>query len=83
MELANNSWRRALFIVIFGGLHIEMVVLKILGDLLEDSGWTAALVHAGVATSGTADSFLKVCHVTRTRRTLQITKLQQPPFICL
>lgn len=59
--------------VMFGGLHIEMCVLKILGDLLEDSGWTGALVHAGVATSGTADAFLKASHVTRTRRAHQIT----------
>ncbi len=36
-------------------LHIEMMALKMLGDLLEDSGWTGALTQAGVATSGTAD----------------------------
>ncbi len=52
----------------FGGLHVEMAALKTLGDLLEGSGWTGALVQAGVATSGTADSFLKASHVTRTRR---------------
>ena len=42
------SWPTTLgeehYIVMFGGVHIEMVVLKILGDLLEDSGWTGALV---------------------------------------
>jgi hypothetical protein len=32
------------FIVMFGGLHIEMASLKILGNLLEGSGWTSALV---------------------------------------
>ncbi|KAJ8027926.1 hypothetical protein HOLleu_30023 [Holothuria leucospilota] len=61
------------FIVMFGGLHIEMASLKVLGDLLEGSGWTGALVQAGVATSGTADSFLKASHVTRTRRAHQVT----------
>lgn len=61
------------FIVMFGGLHIEMVALKVLGDLLEGSGWTGALVQAGVATPGTADSFLKAAHVTRTRRAHQVT----------
>ena len=62
-----------MFVVMFGGLHIEMAALKTLGDLLESSGWTGALVQAGVATSGTADSFLKASHVTRTRRAHQIT----------
>ncbi len=61
------------FIVMFGGLHIEMASLKTLGDLLDGSGWTAALAQADVATSGTADSFLKASHVTHTRRAHQIT----------
>lgn len=59
--------------MMFGGLHIKMTSLKVLGDLLEGSGWTGALVQAGVATSGTADSFLKASHVTRIRRVHQVT----------
>ena len=42
------------FVVMFGGLHIGLAALKVLGDLLKDSGWTSALVQAGVATAGTA-----------------------------
>ena len=61
------------YVVMFGGLHIEMVALKMLGDLLEDSGWTGALVQAGITTSGLADSFLKATHVTRSRRAHQVT----------
>lgn len=57
----------------FGGLHIEMAALTTLGDLLEGSGWTGALVQANIASPGTADSFLKASHVTRTRRAHQIT----------
>ena len=57
----------------FGGLHIEMTALKMLGDLLEGSGWIGALVQAEVATSGTANSFLRASHVTRTRCAHQIT----------
>ena len=34
------------FVVMFGGLHIEMAALKALGDLLENSGWTGALIQA-------------------------------------
>ena len=56
----------------FGGIHIEMVSLKVPGDLLDGSGGTKALMQAGVATSGTADSFLEVAHITRTRRAHQI-----------
>ena len=61
------------FIVMFGGLHIEMAALKALGDLLKGSGWTGALVQAGVATPGTADSFLKASHLTQARRAHQVT----------
>ena len=58
------------FIVMLGGLHFEMAALKTIGNLLDDSGWTGALVQANVATP---DSFLRVTHVTRSRRAHQIT----------
>ena len=61
------------FVILFGGLHIEMTAEKTLSDLLNGSGWTGALVLAGVATTGTADSLLKGAHVTRTRRAHQVT----------
>ena len=74
------------FIAMFGGLHIEMVMWKTYGDYLEGSGWTSAMVQAGIASSGTADSFLKVSHLTRTRHAHQVTtlalpKLQQGAFM--
>ena len=34
------------YVVMFGGLHFEMGALRLLGDLLEDSGWTGALTQA-------------------------------------
>ena len=34
------------FVVMFGGLHIEIAALKALGDLLENSDWTGALIQA-------------------------------------
>ncbi len=49
------------FVVMFGGLHIQMAAFRSLGTLLQNSGWTGALVEAGVASSGTADSFLSIC----------------------
>lgn len=75
----NVQWKwpllygEAKFVVMFGGLHIELAALKTLGDLLKSSGWTSALVQAGVATAGTADSFLSAAHITRTRRAHQVT----------
>ena len=68
-----GSYGEDQFIVMFGGLHIEMNALKLLGDLLDSSGWTGALTQANIASSGTADSYLKVSHVTRTRHAHQVT----------
>uniref|UniRef100_A0A1X7T7W9 Tesmin/TSO1-like CXC domain-containing protein n=1 Tax=Amphimedon queenslandica TaxID=400682 RepID=A0A1X7T7W9_AMPQE len=50
-----------------------MAGLKVIGEWLEDSGWVEALVQAKVASSGIADSFVKVTHVTRTRHAHQVT----------
>jgi hypothetical protein len=61
------------FVVMFGGLHIEMAILKVLGNWLEDSGWTSALTQANIASSGTADSFICASHVTKTRHAHQVT----------
>jgi len=55
------------FVLLLGALHIEMAAWKTLGDWLAGSGWTDALEHAGAASSGAADSFLKACHVKQTR----------------
>ena len=44
-----------------------------LGNWLEGSGWTSALVQADIASAGTADSFIKVNHVTKTRHAHQVT----------
>lgn len=60
-------------VILFGGLHIEMAFLRTLGDWLKGSGWVEAVVQAGISTIGTADSFLKVTHVSRTKRAHQVT----------
>ena len=72
-------------VVMFRGLHIEMALWNVCGDLLEDSGWTTAFAEAGIASSGTAE-FLKVTHLTRTRHAHQVTvlalhKLQREAFL--
>ena len=61
------------YVVILGGLHIEMCVLKLLGDWLEKCGWDSALVQAFIMTVGKANAFLKVSHVTHTGYAHQVT----------
>jgi hypothetical protein len=53
------------YIVMMGGLHIEMATLKMLGHWLNNSGWASALVQADITTSGKAEAMLKGSHVTR------------------
>ena len=68
-----NSHGEDHFVIMFGGLHLEMTAFKALGKWLDGSGWTAVLTNAGVATPGVSDSFLTASHLTRTRRAHQIT----------
>lgn len=70
-----NTHGERTFVIMFGGLHIEMAMWKTFGDYLDGSGWTDVLTQAGIASSGTADSFLKALHVTRTRHAHQVTAL--------
>eukprot|EP00733_Pompholyxophrys_punicea_P000080 Pompholyxophrys_punicea_v1_NODE_10_length_6905_cov_7.951686.p2 type:complete len:342 gc:universal NODE_10_length_6905_cov_7.951686:5288-4263(-) len=75
----NLQWKfperfsRERFVVMFGGLHIEMALISAIGDLLEGSGWTSAITNAGITSSGVAESLLRGSHVTRSRRCHQIT----------
>ena len=70
-----NTHGEKMHVVMPGDLHTEMALWNTVGDLLEGSGWTTALAEAGVASAGTADSFLKVTHLTRTRHAHQVTLL--------
>ena len=73
LQRPNLSHGEDLFVVMFGGLHSEMGIWKILGHYLASSGWTIPLTDAGIATVDAADSFLKTSHLTRTRRAHQLT----------
>lgn len=55
------------YVIMLGGLHIEMAAFKMLGKWLNCSGWAEALCNANVA-----DSFLAASHLTRTRRGHQV-----------
>jgi len=60
------------FVVLFGGLHIEMAALKTLGCREADGckHWFRHRLHASV---GTAESFLQALHGSRTSRAHQAT----------
>ena len=59
-------------VIFFGGLHIEMAAFKTAVEWLEGSGWNEALVHAGIATVGTAESLLHASHLKRSRYVHQV-----------
>ena len=44
------------FVVMFGGLHIEMAFLKVIGGWLQGSGWTTALADGTVRAEGMSSS---------------------------
>lgn len=68
-----QSYGEDKLLCMFGGLHIEKAALDMLGDILQGSGWTELLVQANIALSGTAESFLKAAHITKTRHAHQVT----------
>ena len=51
-----------------GGLHIEIADFILLGDLLKGTGWATALSEADIASLGTAESFLTVSNLAKTRQ---------------
>ena len=63
------------FVVMLGAMHTEKMVLEMLGNWLEGSGWTTALTNSGITSSGVAESFNGVSHLTRTRYFHQVTAL--------
>ena len=61
------------YVIMMGGLHIEMASLKLIDEWLQNSGWATALVYAGVTTAGKAEALAKASHVTRSRYVHQVT----------
>ena len=61
------------FVVFLGGMHIEMTAFRLLGNWLDSSGWTTAIINSGVAAGGTADSLLAVSHFGKTKYAHEVT----------
>lgn len=56
-----------------GGLHLELASFKCIGSWLKGSEWDELLADAEIASIGTAESFLKCAHITKTRHAHQIS----------
>ena len=54
-------------------MYVEIAAMRTIGDCIQDSGWVNALSQSNVASAGTAESFLKSSHVSRTRHAHQVT----------
>ena len=61
------------FVVLMGGLHIEMAVLKVLGDWLNKSGWTYLISAANVTTEARAEHLLQGSNVSLCQWVHQVT----------
>ena len=59
--------------LMLGGLNIEMAYLSALGDLLDCSGWVAAITNSEIAKGGFAESLLSGSKVLKTRYAHQVT----------
>ena len=68
-----ENYGESKYVIMFGGLHIEMTAFKMVGNLLKDSGWSNVLTEGETASSGTSESFVLASSVTRTRQAHQIT----------
>lgn len=63
------------FVVIFGHFHVEQGFLKVLGKLLDNSGWSTLVAKSGISSESTVDSILKVTHVKKARMFHEFTAL--------
>ena len=65
-ELGNEIW-------MMGPLHIEMLLLSMIGDWLPGSGWCKIYEKAEISTPGRIDSFLNGEHVIQSCYAHQVT----------
>ena len=61
------------YVVLMGGLHIEMAMLKVIGDWLDGSGWTYVMIAGNVTTEGRASNVQKGSHISRGQWAHQVT----------
>ena len=67
----SNGERR--YVILMAGLHIEMVMLKLIGDWLDGSGWMYVMTSANVTTDGRTVGLQKGSHTSRGKWAHQVT----------
>ena len=77
-----SLYKETKFIIMMGGFDDDQAALKTLGDFLANSGLVSAIAAERVASSGVADTFLRVSHVTRTRHAHQVTYASLYILLC-
>lgn len=60
------------FVFVFGGLHIEMTMMKTIGDYIAESGWTTALLNAEIFTKGKIDNVIHGGQIKQARYAHQV-----------
>ena len=70
---STNMYGEDKYVLLMGGLHIEMALLSVLGDWLEGSGWKVMLSNADVTTEGRADSLQRGSDTARAQWAHQVS----------
>ncbi|KAK3929500.1 30S ribosomal protein S17 [Frankliniella fusca] len=61
------------FVLLFGPLHIEQNFLRLIGEVMQCSGWTGVVANSGILSSGSAEGLLKVSSIVKSRNFHQYT----------
>lgn len=70
-QIPLDSFDKKMFIMM-SALHIEITIVRILGQWLDGSGWIEFFVQAIVTSQDRAESFLTASHVTSGRYAHQV-----------
>ena len=63
----NMPYEEDMFVVMMGGLHIDMTLLKVLGDWLDGSGWVNLMTFVNITTYGRCDALKKLLFTTHSQ----------------
>ena len=52
-------------VILIGGLHIEMAMIKVIGIWLDGNGWSYVMTSANVTAEGRTAGLVKGAHISR------------------
>ncbi len=68
-----NTYGEDKYVVMLGGLHIEMATLSMIGDWLSGSGWSTVMTSANVTTEGRVDGIQRGSQTSRAQWAHQVS----------